>query len=364
MAQGGEEQDKSETATPFKLDQARRKGMVARGMDLGFFTALTGFAIAAEVMGADLVQRLAQTVRRTFTVISSVGAAPYPTIVAARESMAILGLLAAPAFILLALGIVVEIVQLRGLVFSAEPLKPDFSRLNPAKGLKRVFSLRMLKELLKSLIKFAVYGAAAFLYIRHAGRELAQRAGNGRDLAPALVEAAGDLLLLFLILAAALAMLDQVMARREFAKQMRMSRRDVTRETREREGEPRQKQKRKQILAEILQQAAAAANVKGADVLIVNPIHYAVALRYRPELGDAPVIQARGRNAYARRMRDAARKGGVVIVRNPRLARALYHEGVVDRPISAAHFVAVADIYIMLRRALQQQAEQAAPPPR
>jgi flagellar biosynthetic protein FlhB len=133
-----------------------------------------------------------------------------------------------------------------------------------------------------------------------------------------------------------------------------MSRRDVTREVREREGEPRQKQKRKLILAEILKQAAAASDMKGADILIVNPIHYAVALRYRAEDGDAPVIQARGRNAYARRMRETARRDGIVIVRNPRLARALFHEGTVGKQIGQAHFVAVADLYIMLRRTLEK----------
>jgi flagellar biosynthetic protein FlhB len=352
-AAGGQEQDRSEDATPFKLEQARRKGNVARGVDLGFFTSLIALAVAAELVGEGLIDGLALAMRRSFALVVPMATdVSYALAGASREAMAIAAMLALPALVLLLLAIVVEIVQLRGLVFSAEPLKPDFSRLNPAKGLKRLFSMRMLIELAKNVVKFTIYCTAAFLFIRDAAGKMALRATSGRDLAGLLAEAAGGLLLLFVILAAAFALLDQLLVRRQFAKQMRMSRREVTREAREREGEPRQKQKRKQILAEILKQAAGAADMKGADILIVNPVHYAVALRYRPEDGDAPIVQARGRNAYARRMRDVARRDGIVVVRNPRLARALFHEGTLGRPIGSAHFVAVADIYIMLRRAL------------
>lgn len=365
MAEGGEELDKSETATSFKLDRARRKGMVARGTDLGFLSSLLALAVVAQMFGGGLVARLGLALRRSFA--AAIPMAQEPGRIAATlegEARDIAALLLLPALVLIFVCVVVEIIQIRGIVFSAAPLKPDFSRINPAKGLKRLFSLRMLKELAKNVFKFTVYIGAAFLLIRGTFDIAALNASDGRRLAGEMASAAGRLLLLFVILAALMALLDQLLARREFARQMRMSRREVTREVRDREGEPRQKQKRKQILAEILKQAAAAANVKGADFLIVNPTHYAVALRYQPDDGDAPVIQARGRNAYAHRMRRAAQREGVVIVRNPRLARALFHEGAVGRPIGQAHFVAVADIYLMLRRAAQTQAQvrtQAAP---
>ena len=358
MAESGEEQNKSEEATPFKLENARKKGMVARGMDLGFLSGLVGLAIASEIAGAELLDKLALATRRSFSlVIPMASDAHYVNAVLGQEAVAMASAMVMPMLVLVLLAVTVEIIQLRGLVFSATPLKPDFSRLNPAKGLKRLFSARLLKELAKNIVKFLVYGIAAFLFIRHTANELAMRASDGRQLARVLVEAAGQLLLLFIILAAAMALLDQLLARREFARQMRMSPRDVTREMRDREGEPRQKQKRKQILAEILKQASASSNVKGADVLIVNPTHYAVALRYRPEETAAPLVQARGRNAYAKRMRDIAQREGIAIVRNPRLARALYNEGRIGQPIGHANFVAVADIYIMLRRALQQRNE-------
>jgi flagellar biosynthetic protein FlhB len=356
MAEGGEELDKNETATPFKLDHARRKGMVARGTDLGFLSSLLGLAIVAQLFGAGLVENLKLSLQRSLATV--IPMAPEPAWVGAalgQEAQAISVSLLLPVFVLIFICVVVEVIQIRGVVFSAAPLKPDFKRLNPAKGLKRLFSMRMLKELAKNILKFAVYTGGASLLLKNTFETAALNASDGRRLAAELASAAGKFLLLFIILAAAMALVDQLIARREFARQMRMSRREVTREVRDREGEPRQKRQRKQILAEILKQAAAAANVKGADVLIVNPTHYAVALRYSAEQGDAPVIQARGRNAYAHRMRKVAEREGIVIVQNPRLARALFHEGQVGRAIGQAHFVAVADIYIMLRRALAKQ---------
>lgn len=353
MAEGGDETNKNEDATPFKLDRARRKGMLARGTDLGFFASLLAVAIAGQLVGNSLVTSMTATMRRDLAMISASPRGEFATLNRVwADALALAAALALPMLVFVTVSLAIEIVQNRGLIFTAEPLKPDFTRLNPAKGLKRLFSLRMLKELAKNLLKLGLYGGAAYLFIANVAREAGSQARDGRQLATVLAANAGRLLLMFILLAAAIAILDQLLARREFAKQMRMSRREVTREAREREGEPRQKQKRRQILSEIIKQAAAAANVKGADVLVVNPTHYAVALRYRPEEGDAPIIQARGRNLWAARMRETARREGIVIVRNPALARALYNEGQVGRAIGQNQFVAVADIYIALRRAL------------
>lgn len=357
MVQDTTEQDKNEEATPFKLERARRKGMLARGTDLGFLSALLALAVIAQAAGQDLVAWLGLAMTRSFaSQIAAASERDWIMQVAGDQSRALAGMLALPALMLIAVCVTAELIQNRGIVFSVEPLKPDFSKLNPAKGLKRLFSMRMLRELAKNIVKLAVYSVAAIVFIVSTAQAAGGETGNARELADALLRVSGRLLLMLLILAAFVAILDQLLTRREFARQMRMSARELKRETREREGEPRQKQKRKQILAEILKQAAAAANIKGADVLIVNPTHYAVALRYRPDETEAPVVQARGRNIWARRMRQAAEREGVLIVHNPVLARALYRYGEVGRTIRQKEFVAVADVYIMLRRAIRRTA--------
>jgi flagellar biosynthetic protein FlhB len=207
-------------------------------------------------------------------------------------------------------------------------------------------------------LKFAVYTGAAFLFVRNAAMTMGARSHDISQIASLFTQNVGRILLMFILLAAALAIVDQFLARGEFASRMRMSRREMTREVREREGEPRIKKKRRQLLREIVGQARSATDVKGSDILVVNPTHYAVALRYRPDEDEAPVVHARGRNAWALRMRDAARGEGIVIVRNPSLARSLYHKGRLGKPIEREHFVTVADLYITLRRLSGEQATQ------
>src|SRR6185369_2121559 len=122
------------------------------------------------------------------------------------------------------IAVAVEIIQNRGLVFSMEPLRPDFSRLNPATGIKRLLSLRLLKELGKNLFKAVLYVGAAFVFLRNIARTMQIEASDGRQLPAVMLRESGRLLLIFIVLAAIVALLDQLLARREFSKQMRMSR--------------------------------------------------------------------------------------------------------------------------------------------
>jgi flagellar biosynthetic protein FlhB len=355
MAEQQSETDKSEAATPYKLERARRKGQVARGADIGFFAILLALGLFAQLFGRDAAFDLA-TMMRT-AMVAGVAGAPDQAATMAQAARLAQG----TAWPVIALGIFVSlfvifanIVQLRGLLFTFEPLRPDFSRLNPAKGLKRLFSLRMLKEAAKNVFKATVYAIAAYLIIRYLLDELGARVAQGALVLPTLVEATTRLLLVFLLVAAAFAILDQILVRQEFAKQMRMSKRELKREHREREGEPRQRQKRKQLHAEYVNQQRQVAQVPGSDVLVINPEHYAVALIYDADTMVAPHIRARGRNAFALQMRAAASQTGVTIVQNPPLARRLYKDGRLDAAIPESAYSAVADIYVMLRRRTQE----------
>ncbi|HYD39129.1 MAG TPA: EscU/YscU/HrcU family type III secretion system export apparatus switch protein, partial [Allosphingosinicella sp.] len=292
----GQEQNRSEEPTPFKLRRAREKGQVARGMDLGFVAGLVALAGFAIVAGDRMVADLAQLMRQA---LAAIGGAADP-----REAAAVAAALYWPAMRpLVLLGgtivlivLLLEIVQLRGLVFSSHPLKPDFSRLNPAKGLKRIFSMRMLKEALKNVVKLAAYVTVSALLIW----SLVSTPGRSQDgadgLATAMSSGGMRLLLLFILVAFFFAAIDQIIVRREFHKQMRMSRREVTRETKDREGEPRIKQKRKQLHAEFAKQGKSLGSLPGSDLLVVNPQHFAVALAYDPSRMSAPTVTAKARN--------------------------------------------------------------------
>jgi flagellar biosynthetic protein FlhB len=355
-----QEQNRSEDATPFKLQRAREKGMVARSAELGFLGGLVALAIFMVIAGPALLQKLTQVMRTSLA--AGVERAGEP-----EQAQAMIGQVywAAVEPLMLLGGTVVaivlflEILQLRGLIFSAHPLKPDFSRLNPAKGLKRLFSPRLLKETLKTLLKAAFYGAAGWWVIGGAINRYGAIAGDGERLAEAMGAAGLRLVVVFAGIAVFFVLIDQVLVRREFNKQMRMSRREVTREAKDREGDPRIKAKRKQLHAEYAKQSRGMGELPGSDLLVVNPEHFAVALRYDPETMLAPSVSAKGRNRFALALREEAARLGIPVLVRPPLARALHRASTQGREIPPAHYEAVAALYIELRRAAAQRPETA-----
>jgi len=245
----GNEQEKSEQPTLFKLTRAREKGTVARGQDLGFMTGLAAFVGFSWVAGPQLVMAISRAYRGALVEGTGLADGPGALIaVIARTFTYILGpvtLMVGAVFLIVLL---FEVVQ-TGFVFSAKPLTPDFSRLNPATGLKRVFSLRLLIETLKNIFKLAVYSTVSYLVIGDAGTD-ARSIFDARTLFDHLAKVGFRLVAAFILGAVLFAGIDQLIVRRDFLKKMRMSRREVRREARDREGEPRLKQRRKQLHAE------------------------------------------------------------------------------------------------------------------
>lgn len=351
MADAETEQNKSEEATPFKLKRAREKGNVARGADLGFFAMLAGFALFALVAGASMIRLLAESMRHVILMSPALAADP-------QQTPALLGAICVPLFQSIALlgGTIVlvvalfEIVQVRGLVFSLQPLKPDFNRLNPGKGLKRLFSVRMLKETLKNVIKLAVYSLAAYFTIRTVFDSFATTIVDAPGLSRAMDAGGMRLLFVFVLLALIFAGVDQVIVRGDFRKQMRMSRRELTREVKDREGEPRIKRRRKQLHAEFAKQARSLGDLRGSDMLVVNPEHYAVGLVYDAETMSAPRVTAKGRNNFALLLKRRATSLSLTIFESPQLARSLYKHCEKGEEVTSGDYGAVVDLYLKLAR--------------
>jgi flagellar biosynthetic protein FlhB len=241
-------------------------------------------------------------------------------------------------------------------VFSAQPLKPDFTRMNPAAGLKRLFTPRLLLETLKNIVKLAAYGTVGYLLVTHSLRGEGASIHDAASLLAAIWHATLKLLAAFAGVALLFAGLDQIIARRDFLKKMRMSRRDVRRESREREGDPRLKQRRKQLHAEFSKHSQSMRNLKGADVLITNPEHIALGLRYDRRAMQAPTVVSIGIDRQAQKLKRMALLFGVPVIENRPLARALYSRSALNRQIPEHCFQAVADIYNALRRRNEQNA--------
>jgi flagellar biosynthetic protein FlhB len=348
------DQSKSEQATPFRLQKAREKGSVARGTDLGFLTGLAAFSAYVWFIGPSLRGQILHAAKSALVAAPSVLASP-------NEILAVTGqVLTSAARPLIWMGVAIFLVVLvfeliqTGVVFTTQPLRPDFSRLNPAKGLKRVFSVRLLIETGKSVLKLMAYVGVAFLVIRTAQTVVLPTVSDARSLADAMGRTGFRMLTLFVATAVFFALLDQFISRRDFSKKMRMSRRDVRREARDREGEPRMKQRRKQLHREFVKLSESLRNIKGADVLITNPTHYAVALKYDPRTMVAPTVVSQGSHQFALRLRRLAFLYGVVIVESPVLARGLYRCAL-NREVPEAYYRAVANIYTDIRNRRQSQ---------
>ena len=343
------ETNKSEEPSSFKLHKAREKGQVARGTDLGFFSSLVGLTLFVIIAGPNMFSGLTLMMVRTYA--SSIEGASDPAKLFSAFSISfnpafqpILGFCA----VILIVVITIEIIQLRGLVFATQALKPDFSRMNPGKGLKRVFSMRTLKETLKSVIKLLLYATAAGLVTISATKIFAQSITDASTLSRAMYQEGLRLTIVFACLAFVVAIIDQIIARQEFTKQMRMSRSELTRESKEREGDPRQKQKRKQLHDEFASQSKALGSLQGSDLLIVNPEHVAIGLKYHADTMAAPQVTTKGRNHFALLLKRKAALSAIPIFEAPALARALFASCSIGSDVPQEHYRGVADIYLKL----------------
>lgn len=345
----GTEQNRSELPSQFKLEKARKEGSVARGMDLGFLSVLAGVTAFSWFAGRPVVDGIGLLAARGLGSINAdiIGPAGYGQIASMAAAPLVASLIPLLGTVF-ALVLLLEFLQ-TGPVFSMRALRFDFSRLDPGKGLKRLFSVRILVETFKGVLKLALYSAATGLVIVQA-LALSPSLQNADSLAEQMGGLGLRLLASALAIAAFVALLDQLFSRRDFLKKMKMSRREQTREHKDREGDPRLKQKRKDLHGQFAVTSRSLKGIRNADLVIVNPVHFAVALRYQPGVMDAPVVVSRGSHAIAVRLRRLAFSYGVPVIVSPGLARQLFRTSVLDGPIPDAFFQPVADLYLSLRR--------------
>jgi flagellar biosynthetic protein FlhB len=272
------------------------------------------------------------------------------------------GALLLPLLVALPLAAALASIAQTGMVFSFQPLQVDFQRLNPATGFKRVFSARSLFDGLRACVKLALLtgaGSAALYALLPQFHRLSA-------LPPArfLETALADLASLGWKMAAALAVIavaDVLFTRREFGRKMRMSRRELKDEHRNREGDPRIRARLRELRRELLQRTRSLRNTRDADVVLTNPTHYAVALQYRHGEMEAPRVVAKGAGQLAAAMREIAGRHRIVVVQNPSLARRLFREAAIDAYLPANFHAEVARILVWVLAMRQRRAAPGVP---
>lgn len=359
---GEQDLDRSEQATPFKRDEARKRGQTARSTDAASFAVLVVATLACFALLRPALSGMAHLLSRGLALpVALAGDGVAVTrIVESGLHQALLVL--APLLLSLAVAAVsMGLLQSGGLVISATPLVPDFSRLNPAQGLKKLFSLRLLYEAVKSTLKLlAVAGVAALALQALVPRALQLMGLPAKSLTFGLADAIGGLMAKLCAVLLLFALVDLIFVRWEHLRGLRMSKRELEDEHKHREGDPRIKSRQRQIRQEYLKAARSVSQVAQAQVVITNPTHVAVALRYDHGVTPAPLVVAKGAGVLARQIRQAAQRAGVPVVHSPRLARALFKEVAQDAYVPEHWYPPVARILVWLRSLREARSVQAA----
>lgn len=337
-------QDKSFEPTPRKLEQAREKGDVARSTDLhaaaaylGLLAAVVGVgAMVATAFSAAVVPFLGSVDRLEGRILGPGGLWLSATMVGAAA------LAVTPLFAIPALAVVASLVAQRAVALAPDKLAPKLQRISPLATAKNKFGPTGLVEFLKSAVKMALIGVAVWLWMMaEIDNLLGLAAMPARSLPRALGATFLSLLVVIAAIAVAIGAVDYLWQRFDHARKLRMSLDELRRENRETEGDPHLKGARRRRAEEIALNRMML-DVPKADVVIVNPTHYAVALKWSREKGAAPVCVAKGVDAVAAQIRAKAAEAGVPLHRDPPTARAIHAAVEIGREIRPEHFRAVA----------------------
>jgi flagellar biosynthetic protein FlhB len=344
------EAERTEEATPRRRDEAREEGRIVKSQELTIAVSLLGSALVlsavAPIAGKGLFEVMGHGLANIGTMAIDRDTAPLILrATALRAAGAIMGMVIA----MTAGSFVMAAMQARG-VFSLKPITPDLERINPITNAKNLLGMKQVVELLKSLAKVAIVGAAVYASIKAALPDaiaLSQESQLGflfvvKRYAVRLLATAGGAYLL-------LAVGDYLWQWWQHEKSLRMTKEEVKQELKNNEGDPHVKQRRRSLARQYARRQMMK-DVPKADVVIVNPTHIAIAIKYDPTVAPAPVVLAIGMNKVAERIKEIAREAGVPMVENRPLARALLKTAKVGTVIPYELYMAVAEVLAFVIR--------------
>ncbi|WP_314916339.1 flagellar biosynthesis protein FlhB [Pseudomonas helleri] len=356
MAESESGADKTEDPTEKRKKDSREKGEIARSKELNTLAIMLAGSAGLLIFGGALAEDLMEVMRYNFTISRETlyNTDSMAAFLLHSGKIALIAL--QPVLITLLIAAIVGPIALGGWLFAAGSLAPKFSRMNPLAGLKRMFSAKALVELLKALAKFFIILIVALLVLKSDIDDLLRIAHEPLELAvihslqvvgwSALWMACG------LILIAAVDVPVQLW---ESHKKLLMTKQEVRDEHKDQEGRPEVKQRIRQVQREMSQRRMMSA-IPDADVIITNPTHYAVALKYDPEKGGAPMLLAKGSDFLALKIREIGAKHNILLLESPALARSIYHSTELEQEIPAGLYLAVAQVLAYVYQIRQHQA--------
>ena len=344
MSESESGQEKTEDPTPRKLEKAKEDGQIPRSKELNTTLLLLAAVLGLMTMGAEIANSMMGVMRFNFTPPREAGFDPEYMIRYLADSMVSMALSLAPLMAVIAATALIAPVLLGGWLLSIKSLMPKPSRLNPAKGLGRMFSMNALVELAKALGKFFVIAPVAIAVLMTYQSELLSM---GSSSVQAAIVHSVELLLWIVFLVAAstllIAVVDVPYQLYDNNKKLKMTLQEVKDEMKDSDGKPEVKGRIRQLQYEMAQRRMMEA-VPEADVIITNPEHFSVALKYDVEGTAAPVVIAKGTEHLALKIREIANAHEIMIMSSPPLARAIYFTTEIDDEIPGSLYLAVAQV--------------------
>lgn len=349
--------EKTESASPRRLEKARESGDVPRSIEFSTFFILLSGTLAIWLMGSSLVKNLQTGLGQTlnFGIIKELNSAEM--FLGYQNFLIDLGITFLPLLGIIFIAAIGAPLLIGGWTFSAEKLIPNFSKLNPIQGISNIFSVNSLIELLKAILKTLFIGFASWLLIS------SQLDSILSLLTQSIQESSAQqgyiilwCLTLMVVSLSVISMIDVPYQIYRYTDKLKMSRQELRDESKETEGNPEIKAKIRAQQREMSRRRMMS-KVPSADVVITNPTHYSVALQYPDNSNKAPIILAKGQGEVALRIRELAKENNIEIVEVPPLARALYKHAELDQEIPSALFTAVAQVlaYVFQLRIYQKQ---------
>ncbi len=350
-------QDKSEEPTGKRIADARKKGQIPRSKELDTFVSLMTGAILLMFLGRDIVDGLMHLMIQQFSLTREIIFDPKSIVIYFNQVLLDGLLLIIPFALVLMLMALITPMMMGGWNFSTEPMQPKLSKFNPLKGLKRMFGLQGLVELLKAILKTTlIMGVAKLLFDRYLSEFMGL---NDEPVKQAIFHSADIILLCLLILSSTLFLLVLIDVPYQLwknKKDMMMTKQEVKDESKDTEGNPQVKGRIRQLQM-AMAQGRMMNDVPDADVIVTNPTHFAIALKYDQNGGGAPILVAKGTDLVAAHIRNIAMGADVPLVAVPALARALFYSTEIGDEIPSGLFLVVAQVlaYVFQLQAAETQ---------
>jgi len=342
--------EKTEEPSSKKLEDARKEGNVPKSQDTATFLTLVVAVVVVYFATSFLTSRI-EHLYHYYSAMIGTEITPKVAYEIGLTTLKELVFMVIPLSAVVALaGVLASVVQF-GFIFTTKPLTPNLSKIDPIKGLGKLFSMKKVIEGVKITAKVAIVFAVAFYYLIQDIHELPTVINFSLEHQIAwLVEKIIMLVAIMLMILFVLAMIDLAIVRMQYTKDLMMSKQEVKDEYKQMEGDPQVKARIKRIQMEMAQKRMMA-EVPTADVIITNPTHYAVALRYHKDKENAPRVIAKGIDSMALKIKEIGRENDIQIVENPPLARELYAKCHIDELIPENFYQAVAEVLAFVFKA-------------